>query len=71
MDGHPFLFHRFMISGAFSLQTTGTPLLAVARCSLARMRMGAQVHCCAPGLLYFSAYDWYDSSAGQLAHLED
>jgi hypothetical protein len=37
------------------MQTKGTPLLAVNRCSLARVRMASQDGCSAPGLLDLAA----------------
>jgi hypothetical protein len=55
MDGHPFLFHPFVIDGAFWLQTNGASLLAVKRCSLERARLTAQDGHSAPGLLYSTA----------------
>lgn len=37
------------------MQTIGTPLLAINRCSLARVRLAVEDRRGAPGLLYFAA----------------
>src|SRR4029077_17984081 len=49
------------------MQTNGRPLLAVKKCSLARMRMAAQDGSCAPGLLYAAAVLPPASATGRAA----
>jgi hypothetical protein len=54
---------------AFWMQTSGTALLAVERCSLVRVWMAAQDSRSAHGLLYFAAVqdDWCEQNTVKVA----
>ena len=54
MDGR-LLPYRPVHESTFWMQTSGTALLAVERCSLGRVWMAAQDSRCPHGLLYFAA----------------